>query len=86
MQKDNLEAAMSSISKDFPQITEILIHERDQHLAYKIQNSSGQKIVAVLGAAHIAGVKREIFKHQTLERLSQGLVLSKTYFGRYEFE
>lgn len=69
MQKDNLEAAMSSISKDFPQITQILIHERDQHLAYKIKNSSGQKIVAVLGAAHIVGVKREIFKHQTLENI-----------------
>lgn len=36
MEKDNLEAALSDIGKDFPQIAEVLIHERDQHLAYKL--------------------------------------------------
>lgn len=70
MQKDNLEAAISSISGDFPIISEILIHERDQYLAHKIKNASGEKIVAVLGAAHVAGVKKEIFCQQNIQDIS----------------
>lgn len=70
MQKDNLEAAISAISGDFPIISEILIHERDQYLAHKIKNASGEKIVAVLGAAHVAGVKKEIFYQQNIQDIS----------------
>lgn len=70
MQKDNLEAAISAISGDFPIISEILIHERDQYLAHKIKNASGEKIVAVLGAAHVAGVKKEILCQQNIQDIS----------------
>lgn len=70
MQKDNLEAAISVISGDFPIISEILIYERDQYLAHKIKNASGEKIVAVLGAAHVAGVKKEIFCQQNIQDIS----------------
>ncbi|MDR1615661.1 MAG: TraB/GumN family protein [Syntrophomonadaceae bacterium] len=71
LQTDVLEAAMSSIHEDFPKIGEYLITERDQYLAYSIKNAPGTKIVAVLGGAHVAGVKEEIFKEQDMERLSQ---------------
>lgn len=70
MQKDNLETAISAISGDFPIISEILIHERDQYLAHKIKSASGEKIVAVLGAAHVAGVKKEIFCQQNIQDIS----------------
>lgn len=66
MEKDNLEAAVSSIGESFPKISEILIHERDQHLAYKIKTAPGKKIVAVIGAAHVAGVRQEIYHQQDL--------------------
>lgn len=48
MEKDNLEAAISSIGKEFPKITEILINERDQHLAYKIKTAPGKKLLLLL--------------------------------------
>ena len=70
MEKDNLEAAIASIGEDFPQISEILIHERDQYLACKIKNAPGKKIVAVVGAAHVAGIEKELFREQDLESLS----------------
>lgn len=76
MQKDNLEAAISDLGKDFPQITEILINERNQYLAHKIKTAHGKKIVAVLGAAHIAGVEKELFCQQDLEDLTS---LPKTF-------
>lgn len=70
MEKDNLEATLSNISKDFPQIAEVLIHERDQYLAYKIKMVAGKKIVAIVGAAHVPGVEREIYCQQNLEEIS----------------
>lgn len=70
MEKDNLEAAISNIGEEFPKIAEILINERDQHLAYKIKTAPGKKIVAVVGAAHAAGIQREIFHEQNLESIT----------------
>lgn len=70
MEKDNLEAAISSIGEEFPKIAEILINERDQHLAYKIKTAPGGKIVAVVGAAHVAGIQKEIFCQQNLENIT----------------
>lgn len=51
LQKDMLEAAMTSMKEEFPKIGDILLCERDQHLANKIKNAPGKKIVAVLGGA-----------------------------------
>ena len=70
IEKDNLEAALSSIAKSFPKIAEILIHERDQYLAYKIKTAPGKKIVAVVGAAHILGIKKEIYRQQNLDSIT----------------
>lgn len=70
MEKGNLEAAISSIEKDFPQIADILIHERDQYLAHKIKKAEGDKIVAVLGAAHVPGIEKEIFKQQDIDKIT----------------
>jgi pheromone shutdown-related protein TraB len=71
LQGDMLEAAMGDIYKQFPKVGEILRHERDQYLAYKIKNAPGQKVLAVLGGAHVPGVKEEIFKEQDIQALAQ---------------
>lgn len=70
LQEDMLEAVIAGLREEFPQIGEILIHERDQYLASKIKNAPGQKIVAVLGGAHVPGVKEEIYQTQDLEKIS----------------
>ena len=71
LKADMLESALISINKDFPKIAEVLLHERDQYLAHHIRNAPGTKVVAVLGGAHVPGVKDEIFKEQDIEKLSQ---------------
>ncbi len=70
MQSDMLESVMSGLKKEFPKIGEILIGERDQFLAYRIKNAPGQKVVAVLGGAHVPGVKTEIFQEQDIAKIS----------------
>ncbi len=70
LQKDMLESVMAGMRQQFPQIGEVLISERDRYLASKIKNAPGQKIVAVLGGAHVPGVKEEIYKTQDIDSIS----------------
>ena len=81
MEEDMLESALSSVRKEFPKIGDVLISERDQHLASKIKKAPGNKVVAVLGGAHIPGVKEEIFKEQNLSEIT--MVPPKSFFSKY---
>ncbi|MBK5244799.1 MAG: TraB/GumN family protein [Eubacteriaceae bacterium] len=67
--EDMLSAALSEMGSAFKGVKRYLVDERDQYLAYKIKNAPGDKIVAVLGAAHIKGIKEEIYKEQDIEKL-----------------
>ncbi len=71
MKEDMLEAALAGMRKQFPKIGQILISERDQYLANKIKEAPGNKVVAVLGGAHVPGIKNEIFLEQNMEEISQ---------------
>ena len=70
LKTDMLESVLIDIHKQFPKIGDILISERDQYLAYKIKGAPGKKIVAVLGGAHVPGVKDEIYRSQDVDSIS----------------
>lgn len=70
MADDNLAAALSSMEQGFSGVSEVLIHERDQHLAYKIKNAPGKRIVAIVGAAHIPGIQKEIYQQQDIGKIT----------------
>jgi pheromone shutdown-related protein TraB len=80
MQSDMLESVMAGMKKQFPKIGEILIHERDQFLASKIRSAPGRKVVAVLGGAHVPGIKEEIFREQDIKAIS--VVPPKSAFSK----
>ncbi len=69
--KDVLEALLSEIGETMPALRLILIDERDQYLAYKIRNAPGKKIVAVVGAGHIPGIKQYWNEPIDIYRLDQ---------------
>ncbi len=69
--EDMLTATLSELSDSFPELKESLIDERDQYLAHKIKSAPGQKILAVLGAGHIPGIKKEIEKEQDIPKITQ---------------
>ena len=68
---DALNMMLDEMGKSFPGIKKHLLDERDQYLANKIKNAPGDKIVAVLGAAHVPGVKKEIYKEQDLSKITK---------------
>ncbi|MCK0473118.1 TraB/GumN family protein [Halalkalibacter sp. APA_J-10(15)] len=58
--KDMLNSMLTEFTETFPRLKVPLIDERDQYLAQKIKQAPGEKVVAVLGAAHVPGIKEEI--------------------------
>jgi pheromone shutdown-related protein TraB len=57
-QKDVLETLLADVGKSLPVVKDILIDERDRYLAYKTRTAPGNKIVAVVGAGHVPGIKK----------------------------
>lgn len=68
-EQDTINAMLSEFTETFPRLKKPLIDERDQYLAQKIKDAPGEKIVAVLGAAHVPGIKEEIKKDHDLKKL-----------------
>lgn len=68
--QDTLQAILNEFTEAFPRLKKPLIDERDQYLAQKIKDAPGEKIVAVLGAAHVPGIKEEISKNHDLSKLT----------------
>ena len=58
--KDVLSELMSELGEAMPELKRVLIDERDIYLAEKIKMSAGSKLVAVVGAGHLEGIKKRI--------------------------
>src|SRR5699024_4863621 len=69
--QDTINAMLNEFTEAFPKLKRPLIDERDQYLSQKIKNAPGEKIVAVLGAAHVPGITKEIKKEHNLKKLTQ---------------
>ncbi|MBC8199889.1 MAG: TraB/GumN family protein [Desulfobacterales bacterium] len=57
-QEDMLETLLADVKKSLPALRDILIDERDRYLAHKIRTAPGKRIVAVVGAGHVPGIKK----------------------------
>lgn len=68
--EDMLTAALSELGESFSGVKKHLLDERDQYLAYQIAHAPGNKILAVLGAAHVPGVTENIEKEIDIEAIS----------------
>jgi pheromone shutdown-related protein TraB len=62
--KDVMTEMMEGLSKEIPSIKKVLIDERDRYIAKKIIGLKSEKIVAVVGAGHVKGIK-EIIESET---------------------
>lgn len=67
----SIDSILSEFTKSFPRLKKPLIDERDQYLAEKIRRAPGNKVVAVLGAAHVPGIIKEIEREHDLDALNQ---------------
>ncbi|MBN1141197.1 MAG: TraB/GumN family protein [Deltaproteobacteria bacterium] len=55
---DTLSAMLSEMGETLPSVKTILVDERDRFMASMIRNCEGNKLLAVVGAAHLPGIAR----------------------------
>ena len=51
---------MNDLGKEIPSVKKVLVDERDEYIARKILNLKGKKILAVIGAGHVQGIKKHL--------------------------
>jgi pheromone shutdown-related protein TraB len=63
MKEDALTSMMNELRELAPNIAEVLLFERDTYIARRIADAShGKRVLAVVGAGHVKGVKQKIEK------------------------
>lgn len=59
-QTDTLSAMLEEMGTVLPSVKTILVDERDTYMAHFIREAPGAKVVAVVGAAHLPGIIRQL--------------------------
>ena len=93
----NLSDMMKEFAESFPQVKKPLIDERDKFLVSRIKDAPGKKIVVVVGAGHVPGIRANFNKEidrkpltevpppktwvKLLKWIIPALVLVAFYFG-----
>ncbi len=65
--KDVLSEMMDELGKAMPVLKKVIIDERDEYLAQKIQEAKGNKIVSVVGAGHVNGIVKVIEENRKID-------------------
>jgi pheromone shutdown-related protein TraB len=65
--KDVLSEMMDELGKAMPVLKKVIIDERDEYLAQKMQEAKGNKIVAVVGAGHVNGIVKVIEDNREID-------------------
>lgn len=66
-QRDAMTQLLEELSKAFPGLKRVLIDERDAYLAEKIRQAPGARLVAVVGAGHVAGLAAHLARGDAVE-------------------
>ena len=66
-EQDVLSELMRELGEAMPGLKTALIDERDAFLAQKIRDARGRKIIAVVGAGHVAGIRRALETHAPVD-------------------
>jgi pheromone shutdown-related protein TraB len=82
-QTDTLSAMLEEMGTLLPSVKTILVDERDTYMAHFIRNAPGNKIVAVVGAAHIPGILRKLETTTTPQEIAEiSIIPAKTRLSK----
>ncbi len=59
-QVPNITEILDELGEVMPSVKGVLVDERDLYMSHRIRNSPGERIVAVVGAAHVPGLIRHL--------------------------
>jgi pheromone shutdown-related protein TraB len=69
---DVISELMREMGEAMPELKRVLIDERDTYLSEKIKETPGQRLVAVVGAGHLAGIRQALHedRREQLEEIT----------------
>ena len=70
-QTDTLSAMLDEMSEVLPNVKTVLVDERDSYMAHYIKQAPGDKIVAIVGAAHMPGILKKLDREFTEEEIAE---------------
>jgi pheromone shutdown-related protein TraB len=65
--QDVISELMRELGEELPSVKTTLIDERDAYLAHKILAAEGERVVAVVGAGHVAGIRDALLARRTVD-------------------
>jgi pheromone shutdown-related protein TraB len=80
-EKDMLTAALEEVAKKAPVVKEVILDERDSYMAGKLGDIQSKKILAVVGAGHMEGIKAKIGTLIDIAALEEVPPKKKSYAG-----
>ena len=80
--KDVLSEMMDEIGKAMPVLKRIIIDERDQFIAQKMKESSGKKIVSVVGAGHVKGIVKSLESNDGIDLKNIEIIPEPSFFSK----
>lgn len=57
-EQDNLSSMMDEMGKEFPEVRQVMLDERDHFMVGRIRQAPGKRVLAVIGAGHRQGMTR----------------------------
>ncbi len=64
-QSDVISELMQELGDAMPELKKVLIDERDTYLSEKIKETEGKRIVAVVGAGHVQGIRKALMEDRS---------------------
>lgn len=79
--QDVLTELMAEMGDSLPEMKRVLIDERDLYMAEQIRQTPGERIIAVVGAGHVEGIKQNLAEaqHKPLAELLTIPPVSRTW-------
>ncbi|MBI5884667.1 TraB/GumN family protein [archaeon] len=75
--KDAMTQLMQELSREAPSIKEVLVDERDLFIANNLMNLPFKKVLAVVGAGHVEGIKRHLIEGNAVDLKSLSAIEEK---------
>ena len=66
-EQDVASRLIGELGEAFPGLTAVLIDERDTYLAEKIRRADGERLVAVVGAGHVEGIRQALLANRPVD-------------------
>lgn len=66
-ERDVLTSLLEELAGAFPGLKTVLIDERDAYLAARLREAPGERIVAVVGAGHVQGLRRTLEEGRSVD-------------------